>query len=154
MTDRLAKELALLKTVFPDVEYHGVDSGWYRIPRFTVQFGAWKQTEVSVCFQVPGGYPGDAPYAFWVSPPLRLANNDAAPANNYQEPSPTPFPGTWGKFSWSHEAAGSPQPTRRWGRTTRSGPSRRCRRTGLSGATLSGSAGPDRTCRATCGGRS
>lgn len=91
MSNRLVKELALLKTVFPDVEFHEVDSGWFRIPRYTVQYGGWKQTEVEVCFQVPGGYPGDAPYAFWVSPLLRQAGNDAAPTNNYQEPSPTPF---------------------------------------------------------------
>src|SRR4051794_12121265 len=108
MNDRLAKELALLKTVLPDVEFREVDSGWYFIPRYTVQHGGWKQTEIAVCFQVPGGYPGDAPYAFWVSPPLRQASNDAAPTNNYQEPSPTPFPGTWAKFSWSHEAGWKP----------------------------------------------
>ncbi len=108
MNDRLAKELALLKTVFPDVEFRAADSGWYLIPRYTVQHGGWKQAEVAVCFQVPGGYPGDAPYAFWVAPLLRQASNDAPPTNNYQEPSPTPFPGTWGKFSWSHEAGWKP----------------------------------------------
>src|SRR5262249_56161241 len=108
MTERLKQELALLRTVFPDIEFHEVENGWFRIPRFQVLCGGWKQTEVAVCFQVPGGYPGDAPYAFWVSPPLRQASNDAAPANNYQEQSPTPFPGTWGKFSWSHEAGCNP----------------------------------------------
>src|SRR5947199_4657 len=51
MIDRLDKELALLKTVFPDVEFREADSGWFRIPRYTVQFGGWKQTEVAVCFQ-------------------------------------------------------------------------------------------------------
>src|SRR5437660_11316121 len=110
MSNRLAKELALLKTVFPDVEFREVESGWYVIPRYTVQHGGWKQTEVAVCFQVPGGYPGDAPYAFWVSPPLRQATNDAAPANNYQEPSPTPFRGIWVIFSWSHDAGWKPGP--------------------------------------------
>ncbi len=108
MTNRIAKELALLKAVFSDVEFYENDSGWFRIPRYAVQYGCWKQTEVAVCFQVPAGYPGDAPYAFWVSPPLRQANNDAVPANNYQEPSATPFPGTWGKFSWSHENSWKP----------------------------------------------
>jgi hypothetical protein len=108
MHDRLAKELALLKTVFPDVEFLDQETGWFRLPRYTVQYGGWKQIEVAVCFQVPAGYPGDAPYAFWVSPLLRQANNDARPSNNYQEPSPTPFPGTWGKFSWSHEAGWKP----------------------------------------------
>jgi hypothetical protein len=108
MTERLKQELALLRTVFPDIEFHEAENGWFRIPRFQVLGGGWKQTEVVVCFQVPGGYPGDAPYAFWVSPPLRQASNDAPPVNNYQEPSPTPFPGTWGKFSWTHEAGWKP----------------------------------------------
>lgn len=108
MTDRIAKELALLKTVFRDTEFHEIESGWFRIPRYTVQYGGWQQAEVAVCFQVPAGYPGDAPYAFWVSPLLRLATNGAAPANNYQEPSPSPFPGTWGRFSWSHETGWKP----------------------------------------------
>jgi hypothetical protein len=108
MTDRLAKELAILKSVFPDAEFLDKESGWFRIPRFTVQHGGWKQSEVSVCFQVPAGYPGDAPYAFWVSPLLRIAGTDAAPSNNYQEPSPTPFPGIWGKFSWSQDAGWKP----------------------------------------------
>ena len=107
MSDRLAKELVLLKSVFPNVEFLDVDSGWFRIPQYAVQFGGWKQSEVAFCFQVPAGYPGDAPYGFRVSPPLRQQSNDAAPTN-YQEPSPTPFPGTWGKFSWSHEASWKP----------------------------------------------
>jgi hypothetical protein len=108
MTERLAKELTLLRKVFPDIEFWETDSGWFRIPRFQVLNSGWKQTEVAVCFQVPAGYPGDTPYAFWVSPPLRQASNDAPPVNNYQEPSPTPFPGTWGKFSWAHEAGWKP----------------------------------------------
>ncbi len=108
MSNRLTKEWALLKTVFPDVEFRDVDCGWYLIPKYTVQHGTWKQTEVAVCFQVPAGYPGDAPYAFWVSPLLRQMSTDAAPCSNYQEPSPTPFAGTWGKFSWSHEAGWKP----------------------------------------------
>jgi Prokaryotic E2 family E len=108
MTPRLAKETAILKAVFTDIEFHDKDSGWYLIPRYTVQHGGWKQAEVSVCFQVPAGYPGDPPYAFWVTPLLRIAGTGAAPTNNYQEPSPTPFPGTWGKFSWSHESSWQP----------------------------------------------
>lgn len=108
MNDRLAKELTVLRTVFPDVEFLDQDSGWVLIPRYTVQFGGWKQSEVSVCFQVPGGYPGDPPYAFWVTPLLRLVENDVGPSNNYQEPSPTPFSGVWGRFSWSHESGWMP----------------------------------------------
>lgn len=102
MTERLAQEMEVLRSVFPDAEHHEVDAGWIRVPRYTVQHGGWRQDAVAVCFQVPAGYPGNPPYAFWVSPPLRLASGDSPPVNNYQEPSPTPFPGEWGRFSWSH----------------------------------------------------
>lgn len=108
MTDRLAKEMAILRTVFPDAEFLERDRGWVRIPRYTVRYGGWGQAEVQVCFQVPAGYPGDPPYAFWVTPLLRLAGTGAAPTNNYQEPSPTPYPGNWGRFSWSHDSSWNP----------------------------------------------
>src|SRR5438270_14051329 len=110
MSNRLAKELALLKTVFPGVEFHEVDSGWFRIPRYAVQHGGWKETAVAVCFQVPGGYPGDAPYAFWVSPPLRQASNDAPPTTNHQAPRPTRPHGTAAKFSRPPEPRRQPVP--------------------------------------------
>lgn len=73
MTERITKEMEILRSIFPDVEYHEVDTGWIRVPRYTVQHGSWSQKEVAVCFLVLGGYPGNPPYAFWVSPPLRLA---------------------------------------------------------------------------------
>ncbi|GIW88276.1 MAG: hypothetical protein KatS3mg108_2600 [Isosphaeraceae bacterium] len=110
MTERIAREMELLRSVFPDAEYHEVEGGWIRIPRYTVQHGGWAPGVVEVCFQVPAGYPGNAPYAFWVSPPLRLAADNRAPVNNYQEPSPTPLPGTWAKFSWSHLDSWQPGP--------------------------------------------
>jgi Prokaryotic E2 family E len=101
MTERLEKELALLRAVFPDSEFHDVEGGWFHIQHYTVQFGGWTQSEVAVCFHVPDGYPGVNPYAFWVSPPLRLAGTNRRPVNDYLEPSRTPFPGIWGKFSWT-----------------------------------------------------
>ena len=108
MTDRLAKELAMLKTHFPDIEFLEQDYGWFRIPRYAIPPGTWNSTECSVCFQVPAGYPGEPPYAFWTNPMLRLAANGGPPVNNYQEPSPTPFCGTWGKFSWQHDKSWQP----------------------------------------------
>ena len=110
MTDRLARELVLLRIHFPDIEFHDRDSGWLLIPHFAVPSGIWSAADCSVCFQVPGGYPAEPPYAFWTSPPLRLASTGSPPVNNYQEPSPTPFPGTWGKFSWQHSNSWQPGP--------------------------------------------
>ena len=108
MTERLKQELALLKTVFPDIELHEVENGWFRIPRFQVLCGGWKQTEVAVCFQVSAGYPGDAPYAFWVSPPLRQASNDAPPTTTTRSRRPRRFSAPGAKFSWTHEAGWKP----------------------------------------------
>ena len=112
MTERLAKELEILRAVFPDSEFHDTDSGWIRIPRYTVQHGGWTQSEVAVCFQVPSGYPGNPPYAFWVSPLLRLAASNGPPSNNYQEPSPRRFPATGKSSPGLTSTPGVPRPSR------------------------------------------
>jgi hypothetical protein len=110
MIERLTKELVLLRQVFPDIEFLDRDSGWFRIPTFTDSSDLWNPHVFTVCFQAPTGFPGEAPYGFWVSPLPRLAISGAPPCNNYQEPSPTPFDGTWAKFSWAHDDSWRPGP--------------------------------------------
>src|SRR5262245_57966136 len=102
MTDRLKKELVILRSIFPETTFHADSAGWFFIPRYTVQHGGWKQALVTICFQVPPGYPGEAPYGFWVLLPFCQLAGESPPTRNYQHASPTPFPGIWGKFSWSH----------------------------------------------------
>ncbi len=103
MKERIEKELALLRRFYPDLEYRE-DGHWIRIPRYQVPGGTWNHDEVSVSFQIPApGYPGQAPYAFYVSPGLRLKETDQKP-NNYEEPAAgVPFDRVWGKFSWTQE---------------------------------------------------
>lgn len=103
MKDRIEAELQLLRRYYPDLEFRD-DGHWIRIPRYLVPEGIWEQAEATVCFQIPmSGYPGQAPYAFFVQPGLRLKSTGQKP-NNYEEPaSGVPFEGVWGKFSWTQE---------------------------------------------------
>ena len=97
--DRLTMEAALLQRRFPKTER---SNNWFRIPDYLIEALHWNRTTATICFEAPTGYPGNPPYGFYVEGGLRLANNNGTP-QNYQEPAATPFPGVWGKFSWSHD---------------------------------------------------
>jgi hypothetical protein len=108
MTERLEKELALLRHFYPQAEWHETgQNGWIKIPDFAIPPGIWNRDKATVCFEVPVGYPGTAPYAFYAEGGLRLKNSGAVP-QSYTEPASTPFPGTWGKFSWQHAESWRP----------------------------------------------
>lgn len=107
MTERIEKELALLRRYYPQAEWHEVgQNGWFKIPDFPIP-EVWNRAKATVCFAVPIGYPGEAPYAFYVEGGLRLRGTDTKP-QSYEEPASTPFPGTWGKFSWQHDQSWRP----------------------------------------------
>jgi hypothetical protein len=94
---RVEQELELLRAVYPDLEYRLVDGAhWVRIPSYPVPEG-WSYPSVEVAFQVPA-QAGQAPYAFWVRPALRLAGGGTP--SNYAAAS-TPWGGDWAQFSWS-----------------------------------------------------
>lgn len=100
MTDRIAKELELLRKHWPDLEY--VENGqWVRLPAYPLPEG-WSRSATDVGFQIPTAYPGTPPYGIYV--PAGLNFNGARP-DNYTEPSGTkpPFPGDWGILSWTQE---------------------------------------------------
>jgi hypothetical protein len=108
MTPRIQKELELLRRYYPQAEWHESDQGgWVRIPDFSIPPGIWNKDKATVCFQVQAGYPGAAPYAFYVEGGLRLKGTDTRPGS-YEEPSATLFPGTWGKLSWQHAESWMP----------------------------------------------
>ena len=98
MNERIEQELALLRTVYPDLEWHP-DSFWVRIPSYALPHGVWKQKEVELAFQMPANLPGQQPYGFWVRPGLELA--DGRPPNNYTPSVTTALGDGWGQFSWS-----------------------------------------------------
>lgn len=101
MSERIAQELEMLRSLWPDLEYE--DGGhWVRIPKYPVSTKIWNAGEVEVCFQIPADLPGTAPYAFHVRPGLLLRPNDAAPTN-YTFPGSPHFGDGWGTFSWRLE---------------------------------------------------
>jgi len=99
MDERIEKELILLRTTWPDLEYRP-DGRWVRIPGFRLPSG-WNIPAVDVAFQIPVGYPGAPPYGIHVPAGLRF--NGQQPTS-YTEAVSTPFQGTWGKLSWTPEA--------------------------------------------------
>jgi hypothetical protein len=95
---RLAEELALLRTAYPDLEDRRVDGAvWARIPAYPVPEG-WSVRSVDVVFQIPV-HAGQAPYAFYVRPALQLANHNTP--TNYTVPATTPWGSDFAQFSWS-----------------------------------------------------
>jgi Prokaryotic E2 family E len=96
--DRLQQELELLRTGYPDLEYCLVGGAhWVRIPSYPVPEG-WSHSRVEVAFQIPG-QAGQAPYAFWVRPALRLVGGGTP--TNYTPTATTPWGNDWAQFSWS-----------------------------------------------------
>lgn len=100
MSDRIDQELALLRTVYPDLEWRS-DAFWVRIPVYSVPSGAWSQSSVEIACRVPPTV-GEQPYAFYVRPGLTTADGRAI--TNYTYPASTPFGDDWGQFSWAPEA--------------------------------------------------
>jgi hypothetical protein len=102
MTERIEQELALLRSVYPNLEWRG-DALWVRIPEFAVPPGSWKQAVVEVAFRMPPGLPGEAPYAFFVRPGLEPVSPSTI--ENYLYPVSSPcFGDDWGQLSWAPEA--------------------------------------------------
>ncbi len=100
LRERVDKELQLLRTRFPGLQTTEQKGVWLLISDYVLPEGIWVQDKHNLCFQVPTGYPGTAPYAFYISPQPKLCGeqqiNNITPA--VTEP---PFPGEWVKFSWS-----------------------------------------------------
>lgn len=100
-------ELDLVRRYYPIAEWHPQSSGgWIRIPKYQLPAAIWNADACDISFEVRPAYPGEAPYGFYVGEGLRVGGQKPA---NYEEPATTPFPGTWGKFSWSYDAAWTPR---------------------------------------------
>lgn len=107
LQDRMQAELDLLRRFFPAAEWHPLGAGgWVRIPDFKFPPSIWNRTSDTVCFEVPAGYPGQAPYGFYVTAGLQLQNGTSP--QSYQDGSSTLFAGNWGKFSWAHDGTWRP----------------------------------------------
>lgn len=97
MNERLAEELELLRTAFPDAELR--EDLWALIPAYPLRADIWGRSSCEIAFHFV--LPGQPPYAFWVRPSLRLASG-AMPAN-YTDGVETVFGPGWGQFSWAPE---------------------------------------------------
>ena len=102
MSERISKEIELLRTHFPNLDY--VEAGmWIRIPKIKLPDG-WGLTEIPIAFQFPpNGYPQSPFYGFYVPTGLRF--NGTMPTN-FTDPAPgqPPFGGTtWAFFSGNPE---------------------------------------------------
>lgn len=108
MTTRMEKEFELLRSYFRSAEWHEKEpTGWIKIPDFPIPIGIWNRERATICLEVPQGYPGAAPYGFYVEGGLRLSGNNAVP-QSYTEPAETVFEGLWGKFSWATDNSWQP----------------------------------------------
>jgi len=97
MSERIDQELTLLRRYFSDLEYRE-DGGWVLLPRHPLSSTLWNRAECAIAFQIPQGYPGNKPYAFYAQPVLELKSGASVDRSTVsQEP---PFGGQWLKFSW------------------------------------------------------
>lgn len=95
---RADQELRLLRAWFGEALEYRSDGQWVRVSEYQIPSDLWTPDTIEVCFQLPPGLPGQAPYAFHVRPQLLLMNG--ATINNYTFPTATPFGDGWGTFSW------------------------------------------------------
>ena len=102
MPDWVTDELALLRTIWPELQFIE-DGNWVLRPGYTIPEG-WDRQKADIAIRIPAQLPGEQPYAFWVRGGLALSNGGQVGA--YACPSEAvPFAPAepWGKFSWAPE---------------------------------------------------
>lgn len=97
MNERIQQELDLLRMRFPGLEYRE-DGHWILLPNYLGPEGIWTVADPDISFQIPPGYPGQKPYAFYVRMPFALSTGaEIKDATGSTDP---PFDGEWLKLSW------------------------------------------------------
>jgi len=97
---RIIEELELLRGWWSSLEYEAGER-WVLLRSYRLPVGIWSSDQVDVAFQIPAQLPAEAPYGFYVRPPLTLAAGQM-PSNYTYPPAEPPFgPGPWGRFSWA-----------------------------------------------------
>jgi len=97
MTERVSKEIHLLRTKYPDLEV-SPDGNWVMLHKYPLSSG-WSKDLTDIVFQIPVSYPGSPPYG--ILTPSRLLFDGLQP-DNYVQASGNipPFSGEWWIFSW------------------------------------------------------
>lgn len=99
MNERIAAELSLLETVFPDIEFveHG---SWFLIPKYPVPPDpSWSPSPMRVAFCAKPGHPGQSPYGIYVPSGVRVDGQVPQRMKDPADQQP-PFPGPWAVLSW------------------------------------------------------
>jgi hypothetical protein len=99
MDARLERELALLRTRFPDLEFNE-SARWVLLPTYPLPEG-WLPSVTAVAFPVHPAFPASPPYGFYIAESVRF--NGAVPGNS-SAPAAVPFPGSWRQLSWAPES--------------------------------------------------
>ncbi|MFZ5481112.1 MAG: hypothetical protein ACOZNI_30400 [Myxococcota bacterium] len=100
MDARIAAELELLRSVFPDVQHAESGFHWFLLPKYPMgDIGGWTPQPLPVAFHAQQAHPGTQPYGIYVPSDVlfqgRPPNNITAAGNH------PPFPGSWSIMSWS-----------------------------------------------------
>lgn len=108
---RVDAELALLRTIFPNLECAVVDDvHWVRIPKYPLpagwSFAGEKCTHAELAFRIPT-QAGQAPYGFVVRPAIVLSSG--ATPGAYSASVTTPWGTDFAQFSWSPAEAWIPK---------------------------------------------
>lgn len=100
MEARINDELALLRRHFDAVEYIEASGiHWIRVASVRTAPN-WSSDTTMVVFSVTQGYPGTAPYGFYI--PAELMYEDHPP-DELSAPNQPPFSGAWHFLSWNIE---------------------------------------------------
>lgn len=100
MSERITKELELLRSVFPEIRFEP-QGNWFLIPAYR-DLGSvpWSPNPLPVAFRPKPLHPGQEPYGIWVPTGTKVGEH---PPENFQDPAAEqpPFPGKWGLLSWT-----------------------------------------------------
>ena len=91
-------ELDLLRLHYQDAVH--VETGglhWFRVGPLRTPDG-WSPDDIHTAFSVTQGYPGAAPYGFYVPAALTL---NGKPPSEHTAPHQPPFEGKWRFLSWN-----------------------------------------------------
>jgi hypothetical protein len=99
MSDRVNEELKILKKYFSSLVVNETNN-WGLIPDYNLPRGiGWDRAIITICFNIPNGFPGSAPYGIYVPSNIRIHNS--TPNNfNLSLNNKPPFEGEWGILSW------------------------------------------------------
>jgi hypothetical protein len=96
VTEWVTRQLALLRTQWPDLEYNPAGH-WVRVPSWHLPAG-WDPSVVDVAFQIKDSA-DQPPYAFFVN--AAVVTHDGKPPGNWNTGAQAGFPGAWSQFSWA-----------------------------------------------------